>query len=458
MPAMVVVYRGERAMNMILIGRRLGAMSLAGVLAALLAACGSGSGTDDKSAAAATSSATRQAQVTAAASVTAGQVYNLINTNSGNALDIAGGGVADGTNVQVWTINGNAAQLWRLDANADGSYTLINPQSAKALDVAWAGTADGTNVAIANPNGGGAQKWRLNPVGNAYTLINVNSGKALDVAAASTAPGANVQIWTPNGTGAQQWELRPLAAAGGWKLVWSDEFNGSAIDTSKWSFEVNALGGYNNELQYYTARPENARIEDGHLVIEARKENYTSSEGTRGYTSARMRTLNKGDWLYGRMEARIKLPGGQGIWPAFWMLPTDNKYGAWAASGEIDIMEAINLNANNNNVYGSIHFGGVSPNNTHITVGYGLPDSAINNYHVYAVEWEPTQIRWYVDGALYSTQSSWWSAGGAYPAPFDQRFHILLNLAVGGNWPGNPDGSTVFSQQMDVDYVRVYQK
>ncbi|NRR32832.1 RICIN domain-containing protein [Oxalobacteraceae bacterium] len=438
--------------------KHVAAIALAGAAGTLLSGCGGGSEPNASTAQALQlASASKVAALTAG--VNSGQVYTLINPNSGKALDVAASGSADGSNVAIWSPNGSGAQQWRVNANSNGSYSLINVPSGKALDVASAGTADGSNVQIWTANGTGAQQWQINPAANgAYTLTNVNSGKALDVAAAGTADGSNVAIWSANGTVAQLWQLQPFGASNAWRLVWSDEFNGSAIDLSKWSFEVNGNGGGNNELQYYTARPENARTENGHLVIEARKENYTGPDGSRQYTSARLRTLNKGDWLYGRMEARIKLPRGQGIWPAFWMLPTDNKYGNWAASGEIDILEAVNLNASNNTIYGSIHFGGSWPNNAHTTVAYVPPSNVADNYHTYAVEWEPTQIRWYVDNVLYSTQTSWWSAGGAFPAPFDQRFHVLLNLAVGGAWPGNPDGSTVFSQKMEVDYVRVYQK
>ncbi|WP_148717076.1 carbohydrate-binding protein [Chitinolyticbacter meiyuanensis] len=245
----------------------------------------------------------------------------------------------------------------------------------------------------------------------------------------------------------------------GWRLVWNDEFNGSSIDGSKWGFEVNAQGGGNNELQYYTSRAENARIENGKLVIEARRENYTGSEGTRQYTSARLRTLGKGDWTYGRFEARMKLPYGQGLWPAFWMLPTDWVYGGWAASGEIDIMEAVNLKAaGGNNVYGTIHYGGAWPANTYKTISTVPNSSAADNFHDYAVEWEPGVIRWYVDGQFYGQQTDWYSTAGAYPAPFNQRFHLILNVAVGGNWPGNPDASSPLPQKMEVDWVRVFQR
>ncbi|TJZ72089.1 glycoside hydrolase family 16 protein [Chitiniphilus eburneus] len=250
-----------------------------------------------------------------------------------------------------------------------------------------------------------------------------------------------------------------IPSPAGWRLVWNDEFNNSAIDTTKWSFEVNGQGGGNNELQYYTARNENARIENGKLVIEARRENYTGPDGTRQYTSARLRSLGKGDWTYGRFEARMKLPYGQGLWPAFWMLPTDWVYGGWAASGELDIMEAINLKAAGGNVtYGSIHYGGVWPNNTHKTISTVPGSSMADNFHDYAVEWEPGVIRWYVDGQYFGQQTDWYSSAGAYPAPFNQRFHLLLNVAVGGNWPGNPDATTSFPQRMEVDWVRVFQR
>ena len=242
-----------------------------------------------------------------------------------------------------------------------------------------------------------------------------------------------------------------LTTAQNWELVWSDEFNGPNIDTSKWSHEVNGDGGGNNELQYYTARTNNSFIENGHLVIQALKENYNG----KAYTSARLRTLNKGDWTYGRFEARMKLPYGQGLWPAFWMLPTDWVYGGWAASGEIDIME--NIGSEPSRVHGTLHYGGSWPNNTYSGAPYDLPSGNVySTFHTYAVEWEPGQFRWYVDGVHYQTQTSWYSDAGAYPAPFNQRFHMLLNVAVGGNWPGSPNGSTVFPQRMEVDYVRVY--
>ncbi len=443
-------------------GQRVGGLTLACSLSLILAACG---GSGDNGGAGSAAAASGVSQQLAVSAFSTGQTYTLVNPNSGKALDIAGGSTADGANVQIWTRNGTGAQQWRLEDNNNGTYSLINPVSGKALDVNRSGTNDGANVQLWSRNGSGAQQWRLNQVsGDVYTLINANSNKALDVFAAATNDGSNVAIWGANGSAAQQWQLVPVGSPPpppnppGYHLVWSDEFNGNGIDGGKWSFETNGNGGGNNELQYYTSRPENARVENGHLVIEARKENYSGPDGSRQYTSARLRTLNKGDWTFGRMEARMKLPRGQGMWPAFWMLPTDNKYGNWAASGEIDIMEAVNTSPSDNRVYGTLHYGGGWPANTHTGNSFSPASSVSDNYHTYAVEWEPTAIRWYVDDVLYATQTSWWSAGGAYPAPFDQRFHVLLNLAVGGQWPGNPDGNTSFPQRMEVDFVRVYQK
>ena len=246
-----------------------------------------------------------------------------------------------------------------------------------------------------------------------------------------------------------------FAQAQDWELVWSDEFDGPGIDLNKWEHEVNAWGGGNNELQYYTDRPVNSFIEDGKLVIQALQETYTGPEGTRDYTSARLRTLHKGEWLYGRFEARIKLPTGQGLWPAFWMLPTDWVYGGWAASGEIDVVELIGSQPGV--IHGTLHYGGEWPNNTLSGGSRSGPDFTAG-FHEYAVEWDPLEFRWYVDGVHYHTETDWWSSAADYPAPFNQRFHMLLNVAVGGNWPGSPDASTVFPQRMEVDYVRVYQR
>lgn len=247
-------------------------------------------------------------------------------------------------------------------------------------------------------------------------------------------------------------------AVGGWTLVWADEFDGKQIDPMKWELEVNGFGGWNNELQYYTDRPENAHVSDGRLWITAVKEEFTGAEGKkRHYTSARMITKGKEDWKYGRFEARIKFPRGRGMWPAFWMLPSEDVYGGNPRSGEIDIVEVIGSEAST--IYGTLHFGDVKPGNLSSGGKTVLKEGDIgDDFHVYAVEWEEGAIRWYLDGALFHHVEKWSTPAGKYPAPFDRKFHLILNLAVGGNWPGPPDAETKFPQSMEVDYVRVYQR
>lgn len=267
-------------------------------------------------------------------------------------------------------------------------------------------------------------------------------------------PPVNVNIDDPVLTVAYNDEVSPGDTL---TLVWSDEFDAAQLDPEVWFFESGDGSQYgmrgwgNNELQYYL--PDNAWLGDGLLKIEAR------SESTNGYsyTSARINTRDRFAFRYGRIEARIRLPGGQGVWPAFWLMPQDSAYGRWAASGEIDIMEAINLGGSGGNfVHGTIHYGGSSPVNESSGEEYLVSTDATAEFHTYAVEWDPLAIRWYVDGVLYSVLDTWYSTGGEFPAPFDQPFYIILNVAVGGNWPGSPDSSTVFPVTMEVDWVKVF--
>ncbi|MFT5153859.1 MAG: beta-glucanase (GH16 family) [Planctomycetota bacterium] len=240
-----------------------------------------------------------------------------------------------------------------------------------------------------------------------------------------------------------------------YQLVWEDNFNGSSLDLSKWAPQVgngcpSLCGWGNNELQFY--RAENATVSGGELTIIAKQQSFGGAQ----YTSARLRTKGLGDWKYGRFEMRAKLPTGRGLWPAFWMLPTDSVYGTWAASGEIDIMELVGHEPHR--THGTIHYGAPAPGNVYSGEDYTLPSGTFNDdFHVFAIEWDEFEMRWYVDGIQFSTRTSWWSSAGPYPAPFDERFHLLLNLAVGGDWPGPPNGATVFPQEFVVDYVRVYQ-
>jgi len=243
-----------------------------------------------------------------------------------------------------------------------------------------------------------------------------------------------------------------------WALAWDDEFNGAkgdAPDRSKWVIETGGDGWGNNELEYYTNRVENVQVSQGNLVITARREGYSDSQGVfRGYTSARLKTLGKFSQRYGRFEARIKIPEGQGLWPAFWMLGDDITQVKWPNCGEIDIME--NIGKEPSIVHGTIHGPGYSGSKG-IGSPYTLPDGKkfADDYHLFAVEWEPQTIRFYVDDKLYATRTPADLPPGTKWV-FDHPFFIVLNLAVGGDWPGEPDVHTKFPQSMLVDYVRVY--
>lgn len=266
-----------------------------------------------------------------------------------------------------------------------------------------------------------------------------------------------------------------------WNLKWYDEFDGTSLDKSKWDYQTGNGSAYsvsgwgNDEEQIYTRDGKNASVADGKLTITAKKE----SSG--GYTSARLRTVtedinpatglaNTGTKLwaaaYGKVEAKIKMPTGEGIWPAFWLLPYDSEYGTWAASGEIDIMEARGRIPNE--VAGTIHYGGAWPANASSGATYKFNEhggGSIDDYHIYTIEWDPTEMRWYVDGNPYSTIKNWYSVESEsgnypYPAPFDEEFYVLLNMAVGGNFDSGATKNEVYEDgvDMDVDYVRWYQR
>jgi beta-glucanase (GH16 family) len=247
-------------------------------------------------------------------------------------------------------------------------------------------------------------------------------------------------------------------SANGRTLVWSDEFNGpdgSGPDPARWAIVTNDSGYGNNELEYYTDRTSNIREQDGSLVITARHESYVGKDGqSRDYTSGRIESRGHFALKYGRIEARIKLPKGQGLWPAFWMLGSDFSHLGWPACGEIDIME--NIGSEPSKVHGSLHGPGYSGGQP-LSGMFTLPNQArfADDYHVFAIEWEPRAIRFYVDGTLYETQTPDNVPVGQRWV-FDHPFYLVLNVAVGGYWPGNPDATTKFPGSMLVDYVRVY--
>lgn len=261
-------------------------------------------------------------------------------------------------------------------------------------------------------------------------------------------------------------EYRVVLPSKQWALVWADEFDGRELDVTKWEKEENNYGGGNNERQAYRTDPKYCVVRDGHLNLSVYRDAHTTSDGkTQPYSSARIRTRKRGDWRYGRFEVRAKMPAGQGIWPAVWMLPTDSKYGGWAACGEIDIIES-----RGSAVYettGALHFGGEWPNNTFVSHRYRFPDrDAAEDFHVYTLEWSADEISWYVDGVRCQTRTKeeWFSeAAKDNPrAPFDQAFHLIVNVAVDGRFFENTNQEAdllpadAFPQTLQIDYIRVY--
>lgn len=244
----------------------------------------------------------------------------------------------------------------------------------------------------------------------------------------------------------------------GYSLLWNDEFSGSALDESKWNYEPHEPGWTNEELQEYTTSTDNVFLRDGKLVIKAIK---SEKNGKDYYTSGKVTGQNKTDFSYGKVVVSAKVPEGQGLWPAIWMMPKEESYyGQWPKCGEIDIMEVLGNDVST--AYGTLHFG--EPHGE-IQGTWGLTGQTYaDSFHEYSVEWEPGEIRWYIDGNLYNTANDWFTAVQGedekpYPAPFDQPFFVQMNLAVGGTWPGNPDATTDFDKaEFEIDYVRVYQK
>ncbi len=245
--------------------------------------------------------------------------------------------------------------------------------------------------------------------------------------------------------------------SGEFQLVWSDEFDTDGLpDSTKWGYDLgngcpNVCGWGNQELEYYTQRPENARVENGNLIIEAIKERYDTMD----YTSARLITKGKGDWKYGRVEVRAKLPIGVGTWPAIWMLPTDWEYGGWPKSGEIDIMEHVGHEAGR--IFGTVH----TESYNHIKgteVGDEIHINDVDTaFHTYTIEWEADKIKWFVDDKMYFEFENEYKTSNEWP--FNKRFYLILNIAIGGNL-GGVEGvdDSVFPQRMVVDYVRIYQR
>lgn len=276
----------------------------------------------------------------------------------------------------------------------------------------------------------------------------------------------------------------------GWELVWSDEFDSAVLDPGKWKPEISCWGGGNNEQQCYTDRAENIQVRDGKLHLLARKERFTGPDRppeiasdpnprtTQPYTSGKVRTLGLAAWRYGRVEFRAKVPSGQGTWPAVWMMPADNVYGGWALSGEIDILEAVNIGAGcpacsgdrgENRTLSALHFGDNPPRNTHVDQRVALPDGALpsDDFHVWTLEWAKGLMRFYLDGRMYweVRADQWYTASakarGNPVAPFDQSFYLMANLAIGGRLAEENNDKGIAGDAVpagfEIDWVRVYQ-
>ncbi|MBQ8728088.1 MAG: family 16 glycosylhydrolase [Oscillospiraceae bacterium] len=244
-----------------------------------------------------------------------------------------------------------------------------------------------------------------------------------------------------------------------YNLLWSDEFDGDTLNEENWNRELRDPGWTNNELQEYTDSDDNIFVRDGKLVLKAIK---TEKDGKEYYTSGKVNSQNKRDFMYGKVVVSAKVPEGQGLWPAIWMMPQDEQfYGQWPKCGEIDIMEVLGNQVDT--AYGTLHYGEPHAEQQGTVV---LTDGSTfaSEFHEYSVEWEPGEFRYYIDGEHYLTINDWFTAVNGedekpYPAPFNQPFFVQMNLAVGGNWPGNPDETTDFDNaEFEIDYVRVYQK
>lgn len=241
----------------------------------------------------------------------------------------------------------------------------------------------------------------------------------------------------------------------GYHLVWSDEFNQASLLASDWSFEngdgcPNLCGWGNNELEYYTSSNQNLFFRDGNMIVRALKESY----GGKSYTSARIKTQSKRTFRFGRIDIRAVMPVGRGIWPAFWLMPQESVHGPWPTSGELDMMEYLGHEPSK--IYGTVHFG-PGPGSTNISRSTVFDQGRLDQaFHLYSLVWKQDTIQWLLDDKVYSTITK--VDLGANTYPFNEDFYFIINLAVGGNWPGSPDQSTVFPQHLIVDYIRFYQQ
>ncbi len=304
------------------------------------------------------------------------------------------------------------------------------------------------------------KKFRILAVVSALALLSGCGSKSETSSESSSAPESAAETTQEETTeAATEAEAdSDIPEIEGYNLLWNDEFNGDALDETIWNYEPHEPGWTNEELQEYTTSTDNVFVRDGNLVIKAIK---SEKDGKDYYTSGKVTAQNKKDFTYGKVVARAKAPEGKGLWPAIWMMPQDESYyGQWPKCGEIDIMEVLGSDVKT--AYGTLHYG--EPHGEQQGTVVLDNGSFADDFHEYSVEWEPGEMRWYIDDELYLTVNDWFTAVQGedekpYPAPFDQPFFVQMNLAVGGTWPGDPDENTDFDNaEFEIDYVRVYQK
>jgi beta-glucanase (GH16 family) len=339
---------------------------------------------------------------------------------------------------------------------------LFSTWTPGVLAAVVACSGGGSGGGGASPANGGGERPDASAAGGEVTGGGSSGGGSIGAGDDATAPGVDGSA-VSNGLDGSSRQPGPVDGSDGtslvgWKLTWSDEFNGpdgSAVDPTKWKHDVGGTGWGNNELEYYTDGTQNAVVKGGNLVVTATKDGasqYKCSYGTCTYTSSRLLTQGLFSQKYGRFEARAQMPTGKGLWPAIWALGDTISTVSWPACGEIDFMETIGTDIETN--HGSLHMpSSYGPSGT-----YKLPNGAsyADAFHTFAFEWEPGAIRFYVDEQLYETQSSAVPSGDTWE--FDHPFFLLINVAVGGQWPGSPDATTTFPQTLKVDWVRVYEK
>ena len=324
------------------------------------------------------------------------------------------------------------------------------------------GSADAGKAAVGKLVASAAVELRFDTVeGKFYQLQVRRDGAWRDVGLARKGTGKEIAGFYPAG------EYRMIEPKKAWVKVWADEFDGDKLDVAKWSKEENNYGGGNNERQAYRTDEKYCKVKDGLLNIHVFRDAHTTTDGKKQpYSSARIRTMNRGDWTYGKFEIKAKMPSGEGIWPAVWMLPTDSKYGGWASGGEIDIIESRGSEVKETS--GALHFGGPWPRNTFLTHSYTFSKkNAAEAFHIYTLEWTADEIKWFVDGKHCKTRKKeeWYSeaAKNNPHAPYDQLFHLIVNVAVDGRFFNNTKQKAdslpadAFPQTLQIDYIRVYQ-